>query len=120
MRRSSARIRPRCDGPAAQGGQRAHAAQRQECLLALATGAGSCTRRRRVRVMMAAKSVKPRGTYSVSLAFFHMLSCQREGLMRLPQVILAAAISLGCAAAAAAAPLIPMPPGLFSHANSGI
>src|SRR5262249_41597206 len=70
--------------------------------------------------MMAAKSVKPRGTYSASLAFFHMLSCQREGLMRLPQVILAAAISLGDAAAAAASSLIPMPPGAFLHANSGI
>jgi hypothetical protein len=41
--------------------------------------------------------------------------------MRLPQVILAAAISFGCAAAeAAASPLIPMPSGAFLRANSGI
>src|SRR5262249_56602102 len=69
----------------------------------------------------AAKTVKPRGTYSVSFAFFH--SCRRasEGLMRLRQVILAAAIFLGGAAGeAAASPLIQMPPGVFLHANSGV
>jgi hypothetical protein len=77
--------------------------------------------RQELRAARGAKSVKPRGTYSVSLAFFHMLSCQREGLMRLPQVILAAAISLACAAAeAAASPLMPMPSGIFLHENSGI
>jgi hypothetical protein len=40
--------------------------------------------------------------------------------MRLPHVILAV-ISLGCGMAeAAASPLIPMPSGVFLHANSGI
>jgi hypothetical protein len=41
--------------------------------------------------------------------------------MRARQAFLAAAIFCACAAAqAAASPLIPMPPGAFLHANSGI
>jgi len=95
--------------PAAER-QSMHAAERQSM-----HAAPSCSRHD------AAKTVKPRGTYSVSFAFFH--SCRRasEGLMRLRQVILAAAIFLGGAAGeAAASPLIQMPPGVFLHANSGV
>lgn len=121
MRRSSARIRPRCDGPARRSGKGPMPRSSKDACWRLRQELRAA---RRAAVFASPwqqrESSREEHTRYPSRSFTYRRRAS-EGLMRLPQVILAAAISLGCAAAeAAASPLIPMPSVAFPHANSGI